>query len=183
MAQSPVLQLSASVLAELNGPNYWARSNDDAKENWNRDTVDSWAGNVTASFSTKFHYSGSASDLLGEGGLIGTAYTPAARVIKEVVAWASASGSGGVTTLDVKVQYGSFSSIFTNDVLRPHLSASAGNYSLSKKSTFVSGSNMVWRAGTILRAELLGAAGAAGASGQKGVTVEVFWVPSASYGS
>lgn len=160
---------------------------EDRVSNVNCDIVDAFVGHVSASLSSLLCMSsGSASDNLDDGGVIGAAYTPTNRIIREIVCWAHKSGSGGVSRIDVDIQQGvggNFSSIFTNNAFKPALSSSLGNFGLARASTFVSGSNMVWPAGTLIRANLETAAGAAGLSGQKGVTVDVRWVPSGSYGT
>lgn len=147
-----------------------------------RDDVDRFAGQITGSFASVAAPSGSASDMLGDGGVIGSFYAREDRVIKEVVAWAATSGSGGVTRVDVAVQgpAGDFVSIFGNNALKPAVSSSLGNYGISQVATFISGSNMRWVKGKLMRVSLDTAAGAAGVSGQKGLTVSVIWDPSGS---
>lgn len=160
---------------------------EDRVSNANANTIDAFMGHMSASFSSLLCMSsGSASDNLDDGGVIGVAYSPTNRIIREVVCWAHKSGSGGVSRIDVDIQQGvggNFSSIFSNNAFKPALSSSLGNFGLARGTTFVSGSNMVWPAGTLIRANLETAAGAAGLSGQKGVTVDIRWVPSGSYGT
>lgn len=147
------------------------------------EAVNEFAGLVTGSFSVLFETSGSAFDRVGQD--LGSAYTREDFVIREVVAWAATSGSGGVSRIDVDVQQGpggNFSSIYSNNAFKPALSSSLGNYGLARGNTFVSGSDMRWPAGTLIRAQLETAAGAAGLSGQNAVTVQVFYTPSGSYG-
>lgn len=147
--------------------------------------IDAFAAHVTASFVTTFHYSGSAADLLT--GDFGSAhYATADRIVTNVVCWAATSGSGGVTTIDVQKQLGAglgFASLFSGSaVARPALSASVGNYGIVSTTSFVSGTSPIWSAGTLMRSVVLSAAGGTGLNGQKGLTVQVFWAPSGSYG-
>lgn len=185
MANTPVIDLELEDTI-TNPPHYTVNLERDRVDTANGSKIDTWAGHVSASFSTILEQSGSASDLLGNGAYIGAAYTPVDRVIKEIVCWAHTSGSAGVSRIDVKVQQGpagNFSTIFSNNAFKPALSSSLGNFGLAKSSTFVSGSNMVWPAGTLIQAIFDTAAGTAGLNGQKNVTVDIRWVPSASFGS
>ncbi len=186
MANTPVIDLETQNIAQ-SPPHYTKDLEEDRVNNANSTKLDVWAGEVSGSFSSLLCISsGSASDNLDDGGIIGVAYTPFDRIIREVVCWAHKSGSGGVSRIDVDIQQGpngNFSSIFSNNAFKPALSSSLGNFGLAKASTFVSGTNMVWPAGTLVRAHLETAAGAAGLSGQKGVSVDIRWVPSGSYGS
>lgn len=153
----------------------------------NFEAVNEWAGDVTGSLSVLFVTSGSATEKLGAmAGELGSAYARVDHVIREVVCWAAASGSGGVSRVDVDVQQGpagNFSSIFSDNAFKPALSSSLGNYGLARGATFVSGSNMRWPAGTLIRAQLETAAGAGGLSAQSGICVQVFYTPSGSYGA
>jgi hypothetical protein len=155
------------------------------------EAIDQFVGQVTGSayFTAFILNTGSAADLQTSvgAGFVGAEYNRSQdRIITEVVAWAQNSGSGGVSTVDVLVQQGqvfpaNFGSIFTNNALRPAVSSSLGNFGISKSSTFVSGSNMVWKAGTLLQAKLLTAAVGTGVNAQNGLTVQVYWKPSSSW--
>lgn len=190
---TPVLDLQVTDTAADSPLDYSSRVNDDQQLSSSLAAIDTFAGNVTGSMGfTMFMLSGSVSDMLGDSGIIGSEYNRLCdRVIQEVIAWATTSGSGGVTTIDVLVQQGSvqpanFSTIYLgNNVYRPAVSSSLGNFGMSKTgaSNFVSGSNMVWKKGSLLQAKLLTVAGAAGVSGQKNLTVQIFWKPSGSYGA
>lgn len=186
MANTPVIDLEDEDTV-THPPHYTTRVEEDRIVNANADKLDSWAGHCSASFATTLCMSsGSASDNMDDGAIIGAAYSPTDRVIKEVICWAHKSGSGGVSRIDVDIQQGvagNFSSIFSNSAFKPALSSSLGNFGIARSSTFVSGSNTVWPAGTIIRANLETAAGAAGLSGQKGVTVEIRWTPSGTFGA
>lgn len=181
MATTPVINLEPqNVLAVPPHPTRDLEM--DRVDNANHDKLDAWAGQVSGSFETVFNMSsGSATENLSANIFLGAAYAPTDRVIKEVVCWAHTSGSGGVTQIDVQVGLTNFASIFTNTAFKPALSSSLGNFGLAKSSTFTSGSNTRWIAGTLIRAKLDTAAGAAGLSGQNGVTVCIRWVPSGSF--
>lgn len=188
MANTPNLNLTPPQSPD--GPkNYVDQTEDYNNKVANQNKLDALVGHLSASSVTKFAMAGSGSALAalnGElSGVLGGAYSRDNRVIKEVVAWAIQSGSGGVSRVDVQVQgtpgAAAFTSIFSNNAFKPAISASLGNYGLAKASTFNSGSNMVWPAGSLLRVKLDTAAGAdTTEGGQAGVTVEVFWAPSAS---
>lgn len=192
-AFSPVLGIPRADLTDRDVRSYGAELDLETSININRLNTDQFAAFATGSMYSLFQISGSTSDNLGDAGGLGAEYNRACdRVIQEVVAFAATSGSGGVSTIDVLVQQGvggNFSSIFgplggpTNNAMRVALSSSAGNYGLAKsgQSNMVSGSNMVWPKGTLLKCQLVTAAGAAGVSGQKGLIVQVFWSPSGSY--
>lgn len=137
---------------------------------------------------------GSVLDLIGGtdmgSGIMGVEYNRGCdRVILEVIGLAHASGSNpaGKAEVDIEVQQGvvqpaNFSSIFTNVAFKL---AHSGSHGLgpSRASTFVSGSNMVWRAGSCLRAVIDATSGlGAGLSAMRGLTVQVFWKPSGSLG-
>lgn len=160
--------------------------------------LDLFGGLMTgSSYSIFGPSSGSLADLLAGANNdgFGAEYTRTDRVIQEVVAWVANTGSGGVTTVDVQIQQGSvqpanFSSIFTNNSLRPVISGGLGGAQASltigpsgSSKTFVSGSNMVWAAGSLMRVLMTTAAGQVGASPSRatGLTVQVFWKPSASF--
>ncbi len=159
--------------------------------NAGRQNIDQMAGCLTASCFTSFAVSSSFDGIAG--GSDGWAeYTRTDRVIQEVVAWAAQSGSGGVTTIDIQIQQGpggNFSSIFgplggpTNAAMRVALSSSLLNYGLAKsgQANMVSGSNMVWKAGTLMKCLFTTAAGAPGGSAQKNIVTQVYWSPSASF--
>lgn len=188
---TPVLGLNRAEVASTDIRSYPVAVELENALNLNRDEIDDFAGLVSGSV-TVFAPSGSASDFLGDGASLGAAFNRGPdRVIQEVVAFAATSGSGGVTTIDVRVQgtpgNASFTSIFgpvggpANAAMHVALSSSLGNWGLARSSGFTSGSNTVWKAGSILRAVATTAAGAANASGQRGVTVHVYWAPSGSF--
>jgi hypothetical protein len=189
MSYTPVLQLTSSDWQSQNENYYIERSLEDARNLSSLQQIDDFAGDVTASFSTQVSTALSGANVSQIvtnsilGGYLGSAYAAQDRVIKEVVAWAAKSGSGGVTRIDVQIQNGSFASIFSNNAFKPAVSSSLGDYGASKSTTFVSGSNMVWRAGTMIKILADTAAGDATAlNGQYGLNVAVFWKPSGSYG-
>ena len=178
-----------TVTASLGYSGFGVRDREDLLDKIDNgfEAVNEFAGLVTGSFSLTFKTSGSSAGLLGQNaGVIGAAYTREDNVIREVVAWAASSGSGGVTRIDVDIQQGvagNFSSIFSNSAFKPAVSSSLGNYGIARSASFVSGSDMVWRAGTLIRAQLETAAGVEAASAQSGLTVQVFYTPSGSYGA
>ena len=188
MANTPVLNLEVVDFSEHGSTSYANRVEDENVVNGNQSKLDAFSGLITGSQVTRFTIStGSVSDQLGDQGVVGAEFNRSSdRVILEVVAFAASSGSGGVTRVDVQIQQGTvmpanLSSIFSNNAFKPAVSSSLGNFGPARSSTFVSGSDMVWRAGTVLAAVLDTAAGAPGPSGQKGLVVDVFWKPSGSY--
>jgi len=188
---SPVLGMGQHLIAQGDIRSYEGELALESQLNSHRDKIDLWAGFTTASFYSLFQVSGSTSDNLGDAGGVGAEFNPTCdRVIQEVVAFAATSGSGGVTTIDCLVQQGvggNFSSIFgplggpSNAAMRVALSSSLGNYGIATSHGFVSGTNMVWPRGTILKTQLTTAAGAAGPNGQKGLIIQVRWTPSGSF--
>lgn len=190
---SPVLGLQRAEVASFDLRQYTVEVDLENVLNGNRTTLDQFAAYTTSSLYSLFQISGSTSDNLGDAGGLGAEYNRSQdRVIQEVIAFAATSGSGGVSTIDVQVQQGpggNFASIFgplggpPNNAMRVALSASLGNYGIARsgQSNMVSGSNMLWPRGTLLKCQLTTAAGAAGVSGQKGLIVQVFWTPSGSY--
>lgn len=160
--------------------------------------VDQFAAAMTGSacFTVFCPQTGSVLDLSIGGtdqaaGIMGTEFNPLQdRVITNVVGWSSASGSNpaGVVRVDVLVQQGAvqpanFSSIFSNNTFKLAISGSSANGPVSTK-TFVSGTNMVWPKGTLLQAKADATNGlGAGLSAMRGVTVQIFWKPSGSYGA
>ena len=160
--------------------------------------LDAFAGLMSASCYSIFGpSSGSLADLLAGGNNdgFGAEFTRTDRVIQEVVAWVANTGSGGVTTVDVLIQQGAvqpanFASIFQTNATRPCISGGLGGTQAAltigpsgSSKTFVSGSTMLWPAGTLMQVKMTTAAGASGASLSKasGLTVQVFWKPSASF--
>ncbi len=189
---TPILGLESPNLESV-PPHYTRDLDSDRCHGNNTAAVDKFAGGVTSSFYSLFWVSSSFDGPVG--GDVGSEYTRSDRVIQQVVAYAAGSGSGGVTTIDVQVQQGpvapsNFSSIFgtnggaANAAMKVALSASLGNYGVASSSLFVSGSNMLWPAGTIIKTVFSTAAGAPLAtSTQKGITIQVFWKPSGTYNS
>ena len=150
-------------------------------------TLDAFAGFTTASccYSMFVVPTGSYGYLnspgyIGHQGVFGAEYARQDRTFVEAVAWAAASGSGGVSTIDVQVGLVNFQSVFASTASMLAVSASLGNYGLSKSSAWVSGSNTRWPAGMLMRAQLLTAVTAAGPSDQEVLTVQIFWKPSGS---
>jgi hypothetical protein len=188
MAKSPIFQVDA--LSQASGPDrFEERVDQDRILNDLRDKLDLWAGKVTGSFCSKFERSGSAASLLADTAQIfGSEYAREDRLVTEVVCFAARSGSGGVTRFDVQVQQvpgaTNFASLFSNNVFKPALSSSLGNYGVAKASTFTSGTTSPWRKGTVLKVVLDTAAGEANMlDGQDGLVCQVFWKPSGSYGA
>ena len=176
MANTPVLNMEVSNFAGgLIG--YAERLEVDRIENTSCTIIDQQTGNVSASFYTKFYMTGTLSTFLSND--VGASYCRCNRVLKEVVAFAEKSGSGGVTRINVLRQEdgvgGAFVSIFSSNALKPALSAALGNYGIAK-SVSISGS--LWKAGTVLRVALDTAADV-----QANLTVCLVWAPSGSYGS
>lgn len=177
------------VSGSIEGSGFGVRDRENLLEELdnNLEKINEFAADLTGSMVTRFSVSGAIVDRLSDAGFIGASFTNTDRVITEVIAYAGTSGSGGVTRIDVQIQQGSvqpanFSSIFSNNAYKPALSSSIGNLIPVSGSTFVSGSNMLWRARSMLKVIADTAAGATGLSGQDNVTVEVFWKPSGSYG-
>jgi hypothetical protein len=153
----------------------------DRIENANNAKIEAILGAMTASFNTTFFVSGAMIDKVNNaiGGAV-NADNP--RVFRECKAWCVNSGSGAlVTTFDVQLSSSAgWTSIFSNDKLRPHLSSSAG-VAINSQTTF---STSTWNAGQALRAIIKDAAGGdAGAGAQSGVTLAIYWKPSASFGA
>lgn len=184
MAQTPVLQLQNTQLADGDPRSYPFKLDFDTNLFGAHTALDLHAGNMTGSCYTLFTLgSGTISPAGSVGKDIGAEYTRTNRVLQEVVAFATNSGSGGVTRIDVQVQDsgGTFNSIFSNNAFKPALSSSLGNYGVAKSATFLTSS---WGAGKIIKASLDTAAGdATAANAQTGLTVMVFWKPSGSYGA
>ncbi len=187
---SPVLGLPRLEVASFDLRQYSVEVDLENALNQARQNIDQMVGLLTGTCYTDFHVSSSFDGLAG-GADVGSAYTRQDRVIQEVVAWAGASGSGGVTTIDVQVQgpAGNFCSIFgplgaaSNAAMRPALSSSLGNYGIARsgQTLMVSGSNMVWKAGTLMKCLFTTAAGAVDGSAQKNIDVYVHWSPSGSF--
>jgi hypothetical protein len=184
MANTTVLDLEQHNSADT-PLSYADRVEDDRIINSNRDKVDAWAGKVTGSFCTVFYHSGVLSTHLG--GHLGNSSEPYGgiavarenRVITEVQVMAAYSGSGGVSRFDVKKQADVSnvpSTIFSNNVFKPILSASDGAWVRKSTTTFIAGSSS-WAkdCALIVQAE-------AAATVASDVAVVVWWKPSASYG-
>jgi hypothetical protein len=159
-----------------------------------RNALDHFAAQTSASFYTLFHLSGAASDNMGDDRVIGSAFNPLNnRIIQEVLAWAEKSGSGGVTQIDLQRQVGGQSDVWAsilgapggspNPACQLALSSSLGNYGVASATwtKMTASHNAVWGAGTMVRAVMSSSAGAAGVSGQKGVTVMVRWANSGAF--
>ena len=181
MSNSPVLNLE-QLDVETRPPHYNERVEEDRIVNDSRDKVDAWAGHVTASFCSTFAInSGTADTRLAVDDVIGMEYVRSDRVIVGCTAFASMSGSGGVTTVDIQVSSSAdgadaaWNSIWTNDAHRPAVSASLGDYGLASSASPVRSGTL--RAGNKVRCRLLSAA----TTLQKNLTVQLWWKPSASY--
>ena len=158
--------------------------------------IDAHVGNMTGScYSIFCPVTGAVGDLsIGNAhqaaGVLGQEYNRSgARVIQEVVVYAAASGSNpnAVVRVDVQVQNAAndprYSSVFSNSTFKPAYSGSTG-FGAAKSSTFVSGSNQVWLPGTLMLVKADLASGQqAGLNAMAGLTVQVFWKPSGSYGA
>ena len=201
MGNSPVLGLESgsNVMNGGSGHGVYERAEGFRISEQNFDKIDSWVGKASASFvSTFFGTSGSVLDMSIAGtdqgaGVMGMAYNKLQdRVITDVVGFTAASGSAptGVVRVDVQVQQGAaqpanYSTIFLSNPVKLAVSGSAANGPVSVGSTtFVSGSNMVWPKGTCLKVGADQTANVqAGLSAMRGLTVQVCWRQSGSYGS
>lgn len=157
--------------------------------------IDQFAGTMTGSafYSTFCPVTGSVIDMSPGGshqaaGVMGLEYNRQSdRVVTEVVLMAAASGSNpaGVVRVDVQIQNAAndsrYSSIFSNNAFKPAFSGSTG-FGLALASTFVSGSNQVWKKGTVMKviADLQGGI-QTGLGAMSGLQAMVYWKPSASY--
>lgn len=147
--------------------------------------VDSFVGHVTASHFETFFVSGAIAGQLGSGtGSSGPGagkfygplvYAPTDRIITEVVAFQRMSGSGGVTRVNVLTgsKNNTFVSVFSNNALKPAVSAANGDFSVSSTKTFV---NTTWPKGYLLGVALDTVCDGPAAD----LTVHVFWKPSGS---
>lgn len=174
---SPVLDLEPIDTGSPNSLAYPVRVELDDIINTNYDSIDQFAGQLTASYTTTFRTSGVISTLLTSD--VGSEYANYDRVITGVKAWHAGAGSSGVTTVNVLRQeaagVGTLVSIFSNAAFYPAVSQSLGAYVPASGGT-ISGS--IWKAGTVLVARVTTAAVAAA-----DLTVSVTWKPSGSYGS
>lgn len=195
---TPVLQLQIPDTTDTPPTSFVDKLADDQQLSSSLQAIDTWAAAVTGSgfFSMFCPVTGSVLDFnISNGdagsGFIGGEYNRSIdRIIQEVVGFTSASGSNpaAVIRVDIQIQQGTvqpanFSSIFSNNAFKLAVSGSNQN-SPAKTSTFVSGSTMVWPRGTVLRAVADASSGvAAGLGAMRGLTVQVFWKPSGSYGA
>ena len=189
---SPVLGLPRVEIATNDVRQYNVEVDMENAINQGRQNVDQMAGLLTSSCYSNFTVSSSFDGLAG-GSDVWAEFTRTDRILQEVVCWAAASGSGGVTTVDIQVQgtpgAAAFTSIFgplggpANSAMKPALSASLGNYGLARsgQTLMTSGSNTVWKAGSLMKCVFSTAAGAVGGSAQKNIVVQVFWSPSGSF--
>lgn len=189
------------VSGSIPGSGFGARDRDDLIDRLDGDhqKIDAWVGLATGS---AFYEqlgpiaSGSVLDMNIGGsdqaaGVLGVTFNRQVdRVIREVVALVAASGSNptAVVRLDVQVQQGpaqpsNFSSIFNGNANKLAISGSSGFIAKAGSSNFISGSNMVWPVGTALRAVADLTSGVqTGLGAMRALSVQVFWVPSGSYG-
>lgn len=189
---SAVLGLKRFEVATAPSLDYGTRLELEQSLNTMRDRVDLLLGMLTGSCYEEFVASSSFDGIAG-GADVYAEYNPGpARTLQEVIAWCGSSGSGGVTTIDIQIQQGpggNFASIFgplggpPNNAMRVALSSSLGNYGLAKQgqSSFVSGTNMVWQPGTLMKCVFTTAAGAVGGSAMKNIVTQVRWSPSGSW--
>lgn len=181
MANTPILNLEEVNSAGV--PAHYTRDlEDDRVENGNIDKIDDWAGSVSGAFCETFFVSGALASHVGEpyGGIRFNSGGP--KTIVRVNAIQANSGSGGVTRVDVrKAPNGSFPavsySLFSNNVFKAILSASAGRYTAAQTTTFAAGSSS-WDPGQTLT--VWPDSVTDGPSSD--LTVQVWWRPSASYG-
>ncbi len=192
-----VMQLPVPDKASSPVNSYVDRVSDDQLLSSSLVILDQFSAVVTGTlFSTFCPTTGSVLDLNiatndNGAGFVGTEYNRSSdRVILEVVGFTSTSGSNpaGVVRCDVQVQQGAvqpanFSSIFSNNAFKLAVSGSAANGPVVAR-TFVSGSNMVWPKGTLLKVVADATNGLqAGLNAMRGLSVQVFWKPSGSYGA
>lgn len=198
MAYPPtkVLQLGVNDTASTPG-DYPDKVAQDQIESGNLATLDQSFASATGSYGcSSFYLSGSIIDNVTGGnaaaGFIGAEYNPLQdRIIRETVAFVAASGSNpaGFVQLDVQVQQGTvmpanFSSIYAGAANQPVISGSDGKFAPKHGGAHVSGSNTLWKAGTILRVMGQTTSGLQGGLGAMcGLTVNIFWKPTGSYGA
>lgn len=183
MANKPVLDLEVPDTAGTQ-PHYNNRLELDRVVGSAMGDIDAWAGAVTGSFTSVFYCSGTIDTHLG--GHLGQSAQPYGgvfwarepRVITEVKIVAAYSGSGGVTRVDVKTQENTTvapTTIFSNNIFKPILSASAGAWTQTNTKTFATSS---WKKDCALVCTVDSAANV-----MSDVAVIVCWRPSASYGA
>jgi len=187
MANSSVLDLEA-VDTLTHPPHYTRDLEEDRVENANKDKVDAFAGFLTASFVETLFVSGNVGDHVGQGsahalggefygGLIYNA-GPSDRHIIKVTAYSRCSGSGGYTVLDVQMSSGMPTvkeSLYSNEAYKPQLTSSAGLL-VNESTVFAPGSSS-WAAGKFLGVVVDQAPTTLG----QDLTVQIHWMPSASY--
>jgi hypothetical protein len=180
MATTPILSLTNTQLADPgNDPrSSGAKENFDAAMNTLLGLIDTFAGQVTGSYVTRFTTaSGSVPNNL-VGGDMGSSYTRSPRVLQEVIAYAPQTGAlpTAFTQIDIQMQDGAgvFNSIFSANNLKPCVTASLGNYAINKVAVFRTGS---WPAGRLVRAVV----DASNAGTGSFIVCELFWKPSGSY--
>jgi hypothetical protein len=126
-------------------------------------------------------------------GILGMEYNRVGnRVLLEAVAYVSATGSNpnGVARVDIQVQQGpvqpaNFSTVFLGNATKLAVSGSSGLSPIKASgASFVSGTNTIWPAGTLLLAKVDLASGIqAGLGAMRGLVVQLFWKPTGSYGT
>jgi len=187
MANSPVLDLEP--VDTLSTPPHYTRDlEEDRVENSNRDKVDAFAGFLTASFVETLFVSGNVAAHVGQGSELATGgefygglqYNPgpADRHITKICAYQRCSGSGGYTVCDVQMSSGmptANESLYADEAYKPQLTASAGLI-VNESTAFAAGSSS-WAAGTFLGIVI----DQSSAAGSADLTVQIHWMPSASY--
>ena len=178
---TPVLQLQVPDTAGV-PLDYGDRLGNDQSLSSSLNGLDAFVGLLTGSLKHHAAMSGNIATMVGQP--LGVFYVRSPITLTEMVAWASTSGSGGVTSLDVQLSSsltgGTFQSVFANAANRANVSASFGNYGLASTKTFQTSSIP---AGVLLRLQVISAAGDATApNAQNNVTADLFYKPTFTYG-
>lgn len=169
---SNVLGLETQNYAAVIPGGFPERVESDRIVNTNDGKIDAALGILTSSFCSTFFVSGAISECIMK--TVGADISNLSRTFRHYKVMSATSGSGGVTTLDVQLSSSAgWTSIFSNDRLRPHLSSS-DQVMINSGSTF---STATWSADQALRVTVKEAAGSSGANGQVGVTLVLFWKP------
>lgn len=190
-AFTPVLGLGLANVTTYPLMSYPTQVDLETQLNDHRTKLDTMIGNLTASCYTAFWASSSFDGIAGGSDVFAEYCRGVPRILQEVVCWAGASGSGGVTTVDIQVQgpAGNFVSVFgplggpTSAAMQVALSASLGNYGIARsgQANMTSGSNTLWMPGKLMKAVFTTAAGAVGGSAMKNIVTQVYWAPSGSW--
>jgi hypothetical protein len=178
MGSSPVLGLASASWAAVVPGGYAERLDLENTVTGNAAKVDAWAGTVTGSMFLDVFISGALDSK--EGQVVKMMYTPIPLVLKELVAVAAHSGAAGVTSVDIQKQDtvgGAFGSVFLNAAAMAKVSSSLGDFSIGKANSFKSNSGSLG-AGMILKVVLNTVA-----QNQQDLSIQLFFAPSASYGT